>query len=302
MRVALVSILLAGCIFPAAAAVICQKNTAACVLYFDDTGSLIDRATRHPIAKVGNVGAFSNIAIYKYGNQYALVQENSSNDRLVTVIPLTQKNKQWSFNSFYYFSISLVASSAKSKPIWLGSKIATQETTVGDDVLDRAGDLPSKQSYYTNIPSGWPSTKLYIATSARRSKGEHCFVPFDFQDGPIPVGLLACSSVKIPTGDGYYEFSGVIGKDSFIDISLIKNGNAFTGHYRYLQHPDKLIRVEGTLTKDGSFSMREFGENGDAIPGRFHGSTAKGKISGKWESSDKSQRLPFSLYAQGFPQ
>jgi hypothetical protein len=294
-------LLLASCISSAAAAVICQRNVTSCVLYLNDAGSLVDRSTGHPIAKIGGLGAFSNTSVYKYGNQYAVVQENSSNDRLVTVIPLVRKNKEWISSSFYYFSISLVASSAKSKPLWLGSKIATQETKVGDDILERAGDLPSRQGHYTYVPSGWPSKNLYVATSARQSKGGRCFVPFDSQDGPIPIGFLACSSLKNPIRNGYHDFSGVIGNDIFIDVSLKKIGHNFSGNYRYLRDPNKLIRVEGTLSKDGSFSMREFSESGEAVFGDFRGSTAKGIISGKWKASDKSRSLPFSLYAQGFP-
>lgn len=177
MKVAFLLITLVSCAFPAAASIICHKSVESCVIYVDEAGAIFDRNTNQPITKIGNVSAFSGIAIYKYGEQYALVQENSSSDRLVTVIPLRMLNNAWRFKSVYYFSISLAASSAKSRPLWSGSKIAAQETKVGNDVLDRAGDLPSKYSRYIHIPSGWPSTNLYVSLPVR-SKAEASNVLF----------------------------------------------------------------------------------------------------------------------------
>jgi hypothetical protein len=155
--------------------------------------------------------------------------------------------------------------------------------------------------YYPSITSGWRDIKLYVATGVRQSKGEECFVPLS-KDGPLTIYVMACRLLMPPAEDGDYDFLGVIGKNKFIDISLIKNGTTIVGRYRYLGNPNTFIKVDGTLAKDGSFSMIEFGEAGGGISGQFHGSIKEGRISGRWESADKSRNLPFSLYIQGFPQ
>jgi hypothetical protein len=289
--------------FRAAAAVVCQEDNAVCDLYFNQTGSLVERGSGSVIASnIGNVGAFSDVAVYKYGSQYALVQTNNSNDRLVTVIPLLKKKKEWIFNSFYYFSISLKASSVKHKPLWVGSKIDTKENKISNDILDRAGDSTFHEVYSRHIPSGWPSTSLYIATGPSEPKGEECFVPFDSREGLFPIETIACRALKIPVSNGDYGFSGTIGDSLFIELTLTKDGDDFVGRYRYLKHPNEYIRVKGRLARDGSFAMSEFGKKGDVVSSRFNGSIVSGKISGRWEASDKSKNFPFSVYLQGFPQ
>jgi dolichyl-phosphate-mannose--protein O-mannosyl transferase len=117
------SIVASACLIShATGAVICTKDVTACTLYLNEAGSLVDRRTGSTIVNIGNLGAFSDASIYKYGSQYALAQENHSNDRLVTVIPLSEKNNKWFFNNIYYFSVSLAASSVKYKSLWMGEK------------------------------------------------------------------------------------------------------------------------------------------------------------------------------------
>lgn len=83
---------------------------------------------------------------------------------------------------------------------------------------------------------------------------------------------------------------------------MSKNDESIVGEYRYLEHPDRFIKIEGTLAQDGVFSMKEFGGKGGAISGYFQGVIVDGKFSGEWASPDKSRHLPLSMYMQGFPQ
>ncbi|GGC50419.1 hypothetical protein GCM10011400_42300 [Paraburkholderia caffeinilytica] len=249
---------------------------------------------------LSKIGIFSDVSIYKYGTQYALVQENHSNDRLVTAIPITKKKNKWISFSVYYFSISLMQSTAKTGPLWVGRKITGPTLEIDEHTLDNAGNLASEQKFYSLIPSGWPSAKLYVATDARNPKGEQCFVPFDSQDSTIPIDVVACRPLRLPVEDGDYDLSGVLDKNLFIAISITKHGDTVTGQYRYLRHPDKFIKIEGTLAKNGSLSLTEFGGKGGAVSGYFHGLIQAGKISGEWETPDKSKCLPFSIYQQGF--
>ncbi len=287
----------------AGAAAICHQSTATCELYLDKTGSLIERSTGNRIANnIGEVGVFSNISIYKYDEQYALVQKNNSNDRLITVIPLIRSGDAWSFRSVYYFSISFRASSAKSRPFWLGRKIGVAESKIDDNIWDRVGELASERKFDTLIPSGWPDTILYVATGTQEPKGEQCFVPFDPQDTSISLEVIACRPLKSPISDGHHDFSGVLGQNLFVDFRLDKKGDAISGRYRYLRHPDKFIKTEGTLMPDGTFSILEFGKKDGDISGYFRGTIKAHGFSGEWESADKSKRLPFVMYLQGFPQ
>ncbi|WP_455287170.1 hypothetical protein [Cupriavidus necator] len=147
------------------AATLCDSDAMACMLYSERSGSLVDRDTGKVVAhRIGNVGAFSDVSVYKYGNQYAIVQENHSNDRLVTAVPLTRENGIWSFDSVYYFSISLIESSAQTGPRWLARKLHTRKSVVDDDILLRAGELASERRTSPTKPDGWPNTKLYLAT------------------------------------------------------------------------------------------------------------------------------------------
>ena len=303
MKKNLLSILLAFCVTQASAAVICYKDIVGCDLYLDQSGSLLDRSAGAVVANnVGNVGMFSDVYVYKYGNQYVLVQENHSSDRLVTAIPLVKINERWVANSVYYFSISLMASSAKSGPLWSGRKIVTQKLKVGDDILDRAGDLASKQQFGSLLPSGWPSTKLYVATSTRETKSEQCFVPFGFEDSVLPLDLMACRPLKVPMNNGQYDLTGLLDKKYLMELAMSKNGDSIAGRYRYPRRSDKFIKLEGSLTQDGTLSMTEFGGKSGAISGYFHGVVVDGALSGEWTSPDKSRRLPFSMYMQGFLQ
>lgn len=289
------------CIFHVDAAVICHQDVGSCALYFDKTGSLTDRSTSTIITgNISNIGMFSDASIYKYGNQYALIQESRSSDRLVTVIPLSKTNNEWIFSSIYYFSVSLMASSVKSGPLWQARKIVTQKNRVSDDIWDRAGDLASERRFDYLVPSGWPDTRLYVASIERGPKGEKCFVPFDSLDSSLPINMIACRSINLPINDGHYDLSGVIQKNIFIDITFTKKGGVISGQYRRLKYPNKSIKIEGTLTQDGTLSMIEFGESDGGISGYFSGSIKSGKFSGEWEARDKSRRMPFSAYMQGF--
>ncbi|MCP2090347.1 UNVERIFIED_ORG: hypothetical protein J2Y81_006434 [Paraburkholderia sediminicola] len=303
MKESLLSILAVFYVTHASAAVICYKEVAACDLYLDKSGSLLDRSTGDVVANnVGNVGMFSDVSVYKYGNQYALVQENHSSDRLVTAIPLAKINERWVANSVYYFSTSLMASSAKSGPLWSGRKIVTQKLKVSDDILDRAGDLASKQQFSSLLPSGWPSTKLYVATSTRETRSEQCFVPFSSEDSVLPLDLMACRLLKVPMNNGQYDLTGLLDNKHLIEIAVRKNGDSITGQYRYLHRSEKFIKVQGSLAQDGTLAMTEFGGKSGAISGYFHGVVVDGALSGEWVSPDKSRHLPFSMYMQGFPQ
>lgn len=291
----------ACCAFHATAATICHQVDASCALYFDETGSLIDRSMGKNIATgLSKIGIFSDVSIYKYGTQYALVQENHSNDRLVTAIPITKKKNKWISFSVYYFSISLMQSTAKTGPLWVGRKITGPTLEIDEHTLDNAGNLASEQKFYSLIPSGWPSAKLYVATDARNPKGEQCFVPFASQDSTIPIDAVACRPLSLPVEDGNYDLSGSLDKNLFIALSITKHGDTVTGQYRYLRHPDRFLIIKGTLAQDGTLSLTEFSEKGSTPSGHFHGSIGTGKISGTWDSQDKSRHLPFSLYLQGF--
>jgi hypothetical protein len=291
------------CFTTARAAVTCQQGNADCDLYFDSTGSLVDRGTGNVIAKdIRNVGMLSDVAVFRYGNQYVLVQENHSSDRLVTAIPLARENQKWVSTSVYYFSISSTSSSEKQGPRWVARKIDAHQVAVRDDILDWAANLASDRRFNSLLPAGWPSTKLYVATSRGNPKGVECFVPFRFQGSVMPIDLLACRSLILPVSDGRYDFSGMIGKDLPVEISLSKKGHSINGEYRYLRYPNSLIRVEGTVTEDGELSMSEFAKKGGPVTGYFRGVIESGIISGEWNSADNARQLPFSLYVQGFPQ
>ncbi|CAB3674111.1 hypothetical protein LMG24238_02260 [Paraburkholderia sediminicola] len=303
MRKNLPFILSVFCVTQASAAVICYKDIAACDLYLDKSGSLLDRSTGDVVANnVGNVGMFSDVAVYKYSNQYVLVQENHSSDRLVTAIPLAKLNEGWAANSVYYFSISLMDSSAKSGPLWSGRKVVTQNLRVTDDILDRAGELASKQQFGSLLSSGWPSTKLYVATSTLETRSEQCFIPFGSEDSALPLDLMACRPLKVPMNNGQYDLTGLLDKKYLIELTLNRNGNSISGRYRYLHRSDKFIKVEGSLAQDGTLSMTEFGGKSGGISGYFYGVVVDGAFSGEWMSPDKTRRLPFFMYMQGFPQ
>jgi hypothetical protein len=108
--------------------------------------------------------------------------------------------------------------------------------------------------------------------------------------------------LKVPIGNGNFEFSGILGDKIFISLFLRKSKDSFTGYYRNLRHPQKLVQVAGTLTEDGSFAMRALNESGTDTSIKFRGSVVKEKISGRWGASSSSLGLPFILYVQGFPQ
>lgn len=291
----------ACCIFRVDAAVVCHQDVSACDLFFDEAGSLVDRSGGRKIAEnLGKIGIFSDVTIYKYGDQYALIQENHSNDRLFTAIPLTKKKDKWISSSVYYFSISLMQSTEKTGPLWVGRKITGPNLEIDEHTLDNAGNLASERKFYSLIPSGWPSAKLYVATDARNPKGEQCFVPFASQDSTIPIDAVACRPLSLPVENGNYDLSGSLDKNLFIALSITKHGDTVTGQYRYLRHPDRFLIIKGTLAQDGTLSLTEFSEKGSTPSGHFHGSIGTGKISGTWDSQDKSRHLPFSLYLQGF--
>ncbi|MFS8976289.1 hypothetical protein PO002_17610 [Cupriavidus necator] len=283
------------------AATLCDSDAMACMLYSERSGSLVDRDTGKVVAhRIGNVGAFSDVSVYKYGNQYAIVQENHSNDRLVTAVPLTRENGIWSFDSVYYFSISLIESSAQTGPRWLARKLHTRKSVVDDDILLRAGELASERRTSPTKPDGWPNTKLYLATDEQKNSGRSCFIPFESKNSPIPVGLIACRSANSLQHDGAHDLSGVIGRSDLIVVSLTKNGNEITGRYQHLDHPNQNIKLRGILYQDGTFEMTAHEEKGDSISGFFNGSIDSEKLSGEWRSGDKLRILPFSIYAQGF--
>lgn len=207
---------------------ICHQDVESCALYFDKTGSLTDRSASTVITgNISNIGMFFDVSIYKYGNQYTLIQESRSSDRLVTLIPLSKINNEWIFSSIYYFSVSLMASSEKSGPLWQARRIATKKSKVSDDIWDRAGDLASERRFNYLIPSGWPDTRLYVATRERGPKGEACFIPFEPMNSSLPIKMISRRSIRLPINDGNHHLSGVIGDNIFIDIFLEKSGGNF---------------------------------------------------------------------------
>ena len=281
---------------------ICSQYNTACALHFDRAGSLIDSTTKNRVAKeIDNPGVLFDTSIYKYGDQYALIRESRTSDRIVMAIPLNHRDKEWTFDSIYYFSISALASTGKPSSLWVARKISTPQSKIIDDILARAGDLASEQKFDSLVPSGSPDTILYISTDRHKEKGEQCFVPFDSQDSSMPMDLISCTPIKPPLNDGYYDLSGMIGKRIFIDMQFTKIGDSIFGEYRYPRRHDKPIRIKGTLRHDGTLAITEFGGAGGEISGYYNGSLDTGNISGKWESRDKSRNLPFSLYIKGFP-
>ncbi|MFM7728170.1 MAG: hypothetical protein ACKO7B_15830, partial [Flavobacteriales bacterium] len=99
----------------------------------------------------------------------------------------------------------------------------------------------------------------------------------------------------------FKKFSGTIG-DLPIVINLSRSNEKISGSY-YYSKIGVPIALEGSIKKDGSFEINEYG-NGN-VTGTLEGIIpAKGGFSGTWKNANKSKTLPLTLseITEGFAQ
>lgn len=99
----------------------------------------------------------------------------------------------------------------------------------------------------------------------------------------------------------FRKYSGTIG-DLPIVIDLSRSNEKITGSYYYTKIGVP-ITLEGSIKKDGSFEINEYG-NG-SVTGTLEGIIpAKGGISGSWKNANENKTLPLSLteITEGFAQ
>jgi Protein of unknown function (DUF3298) len=105
-------------------------------------------------------------------------------------------------------------------------------------------------------------------------------------------------------GDRFY-FSGTIGNNLRIEMSLLRDRDQLTGTYFY-PRVGKNIDVKGSVDKDGNVDLRESDEAGKET-GVFNGkwkvgtedpSAGLNEIQGKWSRPDGSKETTFALTQQ----
>lgn len=94
------------------------------------------------------------------------------------------------------------------------------------------------------------------------------------------------------------SFTGSIGDHLAVEMVLGRGGDVLSGSYRYVGRKGKLT-LEGTVTREGDFSLQEFDENGNQS-GLFKGrwgedDTGAAELTGTWTKPDGSGPLPFTL-------
>ena len=88
---------------------------------------------------------------------------------------------------------------------------------------------------------------------------------------------------------GFY--SGKLGKNLAITISLKQTGNEINGYYHYNKNKTD-IRLHGIVGTDGKIELEEYGFF--EISGYWSGKLNGDKFSGKWTNGDKNKSLPFT--------
>lgn len=281
----------------------CGGNDANCALKLTPAGELIVGETGKVLAQgIGNQGMLVDVSLLKFNGQYVLVRESSTNDKSTLLVPLKMTNNSWVYDSAYEFSISLINSSDNVGMRWSGVKAKISRHIIDNGVWDRAYTETEKINVANEWLSKWPSPWIDISVSeaSRKRERERCFVPFASKDSPLPVDSIACGALGSKLADGHYNFSGVVGAGSYIDMNFDVKDNHISGKYFYIKER-KDISISGDIGRNGSVQIKEYGGPAGGLSGVFNGSVDKGGITGTWTSAMKTRNLPFNLVPQGFP-
>lgn len=100
-------------------------------------------------------------------------------------------------------------------------------------------------------------------------------------------------SVHAQAGDNISGFySGVMGKNTAVTLSLRQSGANLDGYYHYDKN-NVDIRMTGQIDSAGIVKMEELGYF--EATGYWNGKIADGRFTGEWLSGDKARKLTFSL-------
>lgn len=289
--------------FTVTAATVCNQIRTDCRYFINDAGALVDRKADQRVADIGSNESFTDVSIFKYGEQYVLVKESTSNDRALIAIPIEERNGRLLYSAAFYFSINLIDSTGRSAPVWDAHRVSKENAIVNSMIWSNV-ESTDRQRIRGPVPTvltnGWPSTFVSIIGDVKGSASLNCFAPYSSGSDHFPIAEISCRSISVQISDGSYDLSGIIGKRMVISMHLEKNKDTLVGWYKYHSSSGGHIRLEGYISNIGEFKINEYGSTRDQITGTFSGEIRNGALVGNWQSSDGKKTFPTIFYRQGF--
>ena len=289
--------------FAVSAATACNQIRTDCRYFIDDAGALVDRKDNERIVDIDSNDSFADVSILKYGDQYVLIKENTSNNRVLVAIPIEEINGGLGYSAAFYFSIDLIASTGRSTPVWNAQRVAEETAHINSMIWKNAEPTDRwriRKSVPTVPTNGWPSMSVSFVGDVKQPASSKCFAPYSSDSDHFPIADFACRFISLPITNGPYDLSGIIGKRMLISMHLEKNSNILVGWYKYNSGSGSRIKLEGYISDMGEFKINEYGSAPDRITGSFSGQIRNGAFVGNWRSSDSKKTFTTIFYQQGF--